>query len=138
MAAGERAVAVAGAGRPRAAAPDAERAPLRPDGDGLLLPVGGGRAHAVVPPSPGGEECGRRRLPLGVPGPDPVQAASGRGPQRESRRPDVPQNFCWQRLKPAVSPPDQPRAEGAAEGPRGPGGLSSADGSCRSDDITAD
>lgn len=48
--AGERAVAVARSGRQGAAAPNAERTPLHLDCNGLLLQVGGGRAHAVVPP----------------------------------------------------------------------------------------
>lgn len=87
-------MAVARAGRPRAAASNAERTQIRLNGDGLLLQVGGGRAHAVVPSSSGGKERGRHGLPLGVPGPDPVQAASRRGPQRECCQLVVLQNLA--------------------------------------------
>lgn len=76
MTAGDGAVAVARPGRQRAAAPNAQRTQVRPDGDGLLLQVGGGRADGVLPPVLCGEAHRGHHRPLWVPAPNPVQAAS--------------------------------------------------------------
>lgn len=50
MVAGERAMAVAWIGRQRTVAPDAEQTQVHFIADRLLLPVGGGRSYAVLPP----------------------------------------------------------------------------------------
>lgn len=50
MVPGEGAMAVARTGRQGPAARDAEQTQVHLNADGLLLQVGGGRAHAVLPP----------------------------------------------------------------------------------------
>lgn len=63
-------------GRQRAAATNAERAQVHSDRGGLLLQMGGGCAHAVVPSCRCGEERGRNNLLLRISVPDPLQTAS--------------------------------------------------------------
>lgn len=74
--AGERAVAVAWPGRQRTAAPNTERTQVHFDRDRLLLQVGGGRAHAVVPPVTCGEAHRGHHRPLWIPAQNPLQTAS--------------------------------------------------------------
>lgn len=76
MLAGDGAVAVAGAGRQRASASDAQRSPIRPERDGLLLQVGGGRARGVLPALVRGQARRGRRRAFRIPAQNPVQAAS--------------------------------------------------------------
>lgn len=74
--AGDRAVAVAWPGRPRAASPNAQRTQIHFDCDGLLLQVGGGCPDGILPPVARGEAHPGDHRPLWIPVQDPVQAAS--------------------------------------------------------------
>lgn len=85
-AAGDGAVAVAGPGRQGAAAPDGQRTPVRPQRDRLLLQVGGGRRHGVLPAVARGAAPRRHHRPLWIPGPYSVQAAARLGAPGESDR----------------------------------------------------
>lgn len=76
MLAGDGAVAVARAGRPRASAPHAQRSQVRPERDGLLLQVGGSRARGVLPAFVRGQAHRGRHRAFWIPAQDPVQAAS--------------------------------------------------------------
>lgn len=76
MVPGERAVAVAGTGRQGAVAADAEWTQVHFNADRLLLQVGGGRPHAVLPPVRRGEEHRRHHHTLRVSAENPLQAAS--------------------------------------------------------------
>lgn len=87
MWAGDGGVAVAGAGRPRASASDAQRTQVRPEPDGLLLEVGGSRPRGVLPAFACGQAHRGRHCPFWVPGPNPVQAASRHRPESERRSP---------------------------------------------------
>lgn len=75
-AAGDGAMAVARPGRQGAAAPDSQRTQVHPQRDRLLLQVGGGRRHGVLPPVARGAAPRRHHRPLWIPGPYSVQAAA--------------------------------------------------------------
>lgn len=83
MCAGEGAVAVARSGRQRTFAPNTEWTQIHFDHDGLFLQVGGGCAHAVVPPPTGGDAHRGRHHTLWIPTQDPLQTAPRHSPQSE-------------------------------------------------------
>lgn len=97
--AGTGGLAVARLGRQRAAATDAERPQIHSDRRRLLLQMGGGRAHAVLPSFRCGEERCRYDRLLWIPFQNPVQTSSWHRAQSEcfiyTTSADFNTCFCW-------------------------------------------